>query len=144
VASDFAYNIASLSSLLKFGNKRLPHGWSASCSCLDKTQEAMDLTIFPIVFAPIRTLAYHMFADLGRFLTVRYNGPLSFIPSGRLESQSLKRRTGSFSPPSVLNINCCVDLRLILRSPLLVLVGFSRYFTTSDPSSCCRIMKSST
>ena len=64
----------------------------------------MDLTILPMVFSPIRTLAYHTSADFGRFITVKYSGPLSFMPSGLLDSHSLKRRTGSRSPPLVLNI----------------------------------------
>ena len=76
-------------------------------------------------------------------MMLRQRGPVSFIPSGRLHNQSLKSRTGSFFPPSVLYITCDVVLRLIDRPPLRVLVGPSRNSTTSVPSSCCLIKRSS-
>lgn len=98
--------------------------------------------MLPMVFSPILILVYQISFDLGRFITLRYSGPLSFIPSGRLDNQSLKRRTGSVFP-SVEYIACGVVLRDIVRPPLRVLVGPSRNSTTSLPSSCCLITKSS-
>ena len=94
--------------------------------------------MLPMVLSPILILAYQKSFDLGRFITLRYSGPLSFIPSGRLDNQSLKRRTGSVFPPSVKYIACGVVLRDIVRPPLRVLVGPSRNSTTSLPSSCLR------
>lgn len=99
--------------------------------------------MLPMVFSPILILVYQISFDLGRFITLRYSGPLSFISSGRLDNQSLKRSTGSVFPPSVEYIACGVVLRDIVRPPLRVLVGPSRNSTTSLPSSCCLITKSS-
>ena len=67
-----------------------------------------------------------------------------FIPSGRLDNQSLNSLTGSPFPPSVLNIACGVVLRLMVRPPLCVLVRPSRNSTTSVPSSRCLMITSST
>ena len=108
-------------------------------------QEAMDCIMLPMVLSPILVLVYQISFDLGRFITLRYSGPLSFISSGRLDNQSLKWRTaGSVFPPSVEYIACGVVLRDTVRPPLRFLVGPSRNSATSVPSSCCLMTKSST
>ena len=89
--------------------------------------------MLPMVFSSILILVYQISFDLGRFITIRYSGPLSFIPSGRLDNQSLKRWTA-----------CGVVLRNIVRPPLRVLVGPSWSSTISLPSSCCLMTKFST
>ena len=76
-------------------------------------QEAMDFMILPMVFCPIRILVYQTSVDFGRLMMLRQSGPVSFIPSGRLENQSLKSRTGSVFPPLVLYITCGVVLLIV-------------------------------
>ena len=56
--------------------------------------------------------------------TLRHSGLLSFIPSGLLDNQSLKRCTWLVFPPLVEYIACSVVLRNIVRPPLRVLVTF--------------------
>ena len=57
-------------------------------------QEAMDFMMLPMVFSPIQILLYQISFALGRFITLRYSGPLSFIPSGRLDYTSHELRIG--------------------------------------------------
>ena len=71
-------------------------GWLVSFFFVFR-QEAMDFTMLPMVFSPILILVWEISFDWGRFITLRYSGP-SFIPSGRLDNQSLKRLTGSVFP----------------------------------------------
>jgi hypothetical protein len=87
MASNFTNDIASLSSTLSFETSVFLMLWLVSFLLVFR-QEAIDFPMFPMVFSPIRTLAYHTSADLGRFIIVKYKGPLSFMPSGLLESHS--------------------------------------------------------
>ena len=100
--------------------------------------------ILPMVFCPIESLVYQTSVDLERLMTLRQSGPVSFIPSRGLENQSLKKRTGSVFPPSVLYITCGVVLRLIVSPPLRVLVGPSWNSTSSVPSSHSLMTRSPT
>ena len=130
----FTNNAARLTRLFQFGHQRFSHAVAGQFFVVFR-QEAMDFILI---------LVYQISFDLGLFTTLRYSGPLSFLPSGRLDNQSLKRRTGSVFPPSVEYMAFGVVLRDIVRPPLRVLVGLSRNSTTSLPSSCCLMTKSST
>ena len=76
-------------------------------------------------------------------ITAKWNGPLSRNSGGRLLRKSLNRPTGHLGPPAA-NILGRTRLRLLLRPPCLVFVGFSLKVMYSMPRSSLQRLKSST